>query len=132
MSEKKQESLEHKRLVEALIDELKRQGFEITAAACEGYEPCPEVEKLFADIKAYNRRKDYVVFGVAASCDDLQNELTEEKFKLFSSRYMASGKAKGSAVPLCIAITIGCEKQLETCLEKLKIGQKKNIFLYAF
>ena len=131
MVEEKQ-NLEHARLVAALVAEMKKQGFEITTAACEGCEPCVEVENQVPDVKAYNRKKDYVAFGVAATCDELNSEATEEKFKLFSSRFMSGGKSKGVAVPLCIAISKGCEPQLETCLRSLKLDQKKNIFLYAF
>jgi hypothetical protein len=45
---------------------------------------------------------------------------------------MASGKAKGVAVPFCIAITNGSEKQLEAILIKLKLDKRKNIFRFAF
>ncbi len=131
MSEDK-ENPEHKRLVAALATELKNQGFEITNAACEGYTPCLMVENHVPDVKAYNPKKEYVVFGIAKTCEEIDNEQTEEQFKLFSSRYMSSGKSKGAAVPFCIAISKGCEKQLEACLKKLKLDQKKNIFLFAF
>ena len=126
------ESVEHKRLVKALIQELKSQGFEIVNAASEGYAPCAEVEGYFPDVKAYNRKKDFVVFGLAKICSELEDELTEEQFKFFSHRFMHGGKSSGSAVPFCIAITKGCEKKLDACLIKLKLEQKKNIFKYAF
>lgn len=123
---------EHKRLVKALIDELKKQSFEILTAASDGFEPCQEVENLAPDVKAYNPRKEFVVFGLAKTCDDLDNERTEEQFKLFSNRFMRAGKSAKAAVPFCIAITKGCEAQLEACLIKLKLDQKKNIFRFAF
>jgi hypothetical protein len=126
------ELVEHKRLVEALIQELKSQGFEIINAASEGYAPCTEVEGHFPDVKAFNRKKDFVVFGLAKTCTELEDELTEEQFKFFSHRFMHGGKSSGSAVPFCIAITKGIEKQLDACLTKLKLDQKKNIFKYAF
>ena len=125
-------SSEHKRLVKALVDELKNQGFEITNARCEGYDVCQEVEGKVPDVKAYNRAKDFVVFGLAKTLEDLCNEETEKAFKLFSHRFMASGKAKGVAVPFCIAITKGSEKQLEAILIKLKLDKRKNIFRFAF
>jgi hypothetical protein len=125
-------SVEHKRLVNALIQELKSQGFEIVNATSEGYAPCAEVEGYFPDVKAYNRKKDFVVFGLAKTCSELEDKLTEEQFKFFSHRFMHGGKSSGSAVPFCIAITKGCEKQLDACLTKLKLEQKKNIFKYAF
>src|SRR5208337_5206552 len=126
MSESNAQNLEHQRLVKALIDELKCQGFEITNAAFEGYEQCPEVEELVPDVKGFNRKKEYVVFGVAATCDELDTQQTEDRFKMFSSRFMRSGKSHGVAVPLCIAISKGCEKQLETCLKTLQLDRKKN------
>ena len=126
------ESAEHKRLVKALIQELKSQGFEIVHAASEGYEPCTEVENHFPDVKAHNRRKEFVVFGLAKTCIELEDERTKEEFKFFSHRFMHGGKSAGIAVPFCIAITKGCEKQLDACLTKLKLEQKKNIFKYAF
>ncbi len=132
MSENKPQNAEHRRLVKALIEELKRQGFEITNAEFEGYQPCPEVEELVPTVKGYNRKKEYVVFGVAATCDELGTQQTEDQFKMFSSRFMRSGKSHGAAAPFCIAISKGCEKQLETCLKTLQLDRKKNIFLYAF
>jgi hypothetical protein len=66
------ESPEHKRLAKALIQELKSQGFEIVNAASEGYAPCAEVEGHFPDVKAYNRKKDFVVFGLAKTCSELK------------------------------------------------------------
>ncbi len=131
-SAKTDESTEHERLVKALIQELKSQGFEIVTAATEGYEPCTEVEKHFPDVKAYNRKKDFVVFGLTKTCSELDDERTEQLFKLFSHRFMHKGKSAGAAVPLCIAITKGCEKQLDACLRKLKLNRNKNIFKYAF
>jgi len=132
MSGTEAENTEHKRLVKVLIAELKKQGFEITNAASEGYEPCPDVEELVPDVKGYNRKKDYVVFGVAKTPNELCDKRTEALFNIFSSRYMSKGKSKGIAVPFCIAIAKGSEKQLESCLKKLKLDQKKNIFLYAY
>lgn len=126
------EDSEHKRLVKALIDELKKQGFKILNAAFDGFEPCSEVENLVPDVKAYNPRKEFVVFGLAKTCEDLDNEQTEEQFKLFSNRFMRGGKSAKAAVPLCIAITKGCEPQLDACLVRLKLNQQKNIFRYAF
>ena len=126
------ESAEHKRLVKALIQELKSQGFEIVNAASEGYQPCTEVENHFPDVKSYNRQKEFVVFGLAKTCRELEEKRTEEEFKFFSHRFMPRGKSAGTAVPFCIAITKGCEKQLDACLTKLKLEGKKNIFKYAF
>jgi hypothetical protein len=129
---KTDESAEHERLVRTLIQELKSQGFEIVTATSEGYEPCTEVETHFPDVKAYNRKKEFVVFGLAKTCVDLNDERTEEHFKFFSHRFMHKGKSAGVAVPLCIAITKGCEKQLDDCLMKLKLDRKKNVFKYVF
>jgi hypothetical protein len=132
MSENKAQDQEHQRLVKALIEELKRQGFEITTAACADYLPCVPVENHVPDVKTYSRKKQFTVFGLAETCSDLSAIGTEEKFAFFASRYMSSGKSKGSAVPLCIVIAKGCEPQLEALLNKLKLTQKKNIFLNTF
>jgi hypothetical protein len=132
MSENETERAEHQRLVNALIEELKKQGFEILLAASEGYEPCAEVEDAIPDIKAFNRKKEYIAFGVAKTCTALASKQTEKQLKVLANRYMRSGKSAKAAVPLCIAISKGCEPQLEACLTKLKLEQKKNIFRYAF
>ena len=126
------ESLERKRLVNALVDELRKQGFEILAACVEGFKPCDALEGLVPDVKAYNRRKEYVVFGLAVTCSDLDNKVGEERFKLFSSRYISKGKSAKAAAPLCIAVTKGCEPKLDAHLAELKLDQKKNVFRYAF
>jgi hypothetical protein len=126
------ENAEHRRLVKALIQELKNQGFEILNAESDGYEPCSEIESCFPDVKSYNRKKEFAVFGLAKTCTDLAKEQTEVQIKIFACRFMYKGKSKGAAVPLCIAITKGCEKQLDDCLSKLKLNRKKNIFKYAF
>lgn len=119
--------------MKALIDELKSQGFEILNAASDGYIAAPEVEGVVPDVKAYNRKKQYVVFGLAQTCMELADPQTEEHLKILANRYMPpGGKSARAAVPLCIAITKGCENQLEAWLEKLKLDQKKNVFLYAF
>jgi len=126
------EGLEHTRLVKGLIDELKKQGFEILCAASDGFEPCSAVENSVPDVKAYNPRKEFVVFGLAKTIDELDNEQTEEQLKFFSHRFMRGGKSANAAVPFCIAVSKGCEVQLEALLSKLKLDQKKNIFRFAF
>jgi hypothetical protein len=126
------EGSEHIRLIKALIGELQRQGFEILCAASDGFEPCSEVENLVPDVKAYNRRKEFVIFGLAKTCDELDNEQTEEQFKFFSHRFMREGKSAKAGVPFCIAVSKGCEVQLDACLCKLKLDRKKNIFRFAF
>jgi hypothetical protein len=126
------ENVEHKRLVAALILELKNQGLEILKAESEGYQPCAEVEGYCPDVYAFNRQKEYVIFGLAKTCNELSKKEIQEQFKMFSKRFMHKGKAKGAMVPLCIAITKGCEDQLDACLKKLKLDSKKNIFKYAF
>ena len=126
------EGSEHIRLVKALIDELKKQGFEILSAASDGFDPCSAIENLMPDLKAYNPRKEFVIFGLVKTCDELDNEQTEEQFKFFSHRFMRGGKSAKAAVPFCIAVSKGYEVQLEACLCKLKLDQKKNIFRFAF
>jgi hypothetical protein len=126
------DSAEHKRLVAALVQELKKQGLEILKAASEGYEPCSEVEGYCPDVYAYSRQKEFVVFGVVKTCSELANEQTKGEFKIFAGRFMHKGKARGKVVPLCIAIAKGCENQLDALLVKLKLDQKKNVFKYAF
>ncbi len=85
-------SVEHERLVKALIQELKSQGFEIVNAAPEGYEPSTEAKNQFPDVKAYKRNKEFIVFGLAKTCSELEDELTKEQFKLFSHRFMHGEK----------------------------------------
>jgi hypothetical protein len=64
-------SVEHERLVKALIRELKSQGFEIVNAASEGYEPSTKVNQ-FPDVKTYNRNKEFVVFSLAKTYSELK------------------------------------------------------------
>ena len=132
VNETADESVEHGRLVKALVEELKKQGFEILNAACEGYELCPEMETFVPDVKAYNGKKEFIVFGLAKTCIELGKAQTEEEFKYFSRRFMPKGKSKGKAVPFCIATTKGCENQLDACLKNLKLDKAKNIFKFAF
>jgi hypothetical protein len=126
------ESPEHIRLVKALIDYLKNQGFEITCADRDGYNPCPETEGRIPDVRAYNREKEFNVIGEAKTYDDFSNDRTKEQFKIFSNREMGEGKSKGTTVPFCIAITKGSEQQLEDCLKEIGLDQKKNIYRLPF
>lgn len=59
--------------------------------------------------------------GEAKTSDDLGNDRTKEQFKVFSNREMTGGKSKGKDVPFYIAITKGCEEELEDVLKSLDI-----------
>jgi len=126
------ESDEHKRLVKAIIDELKKQGFEILTADYNGYEPSQKVVNHVPDVKAWKRENELVAFGEAKTSDDFDNDRTKEQFIEFSNRRMKDGKSKGATVPLCIGITNGSEKELEACLVKLGLDKKTNIYKWSF
>jgi hypothetical protein len=132
MSAHEGESLEHKRLVKALIGELTRQGFEIINASCEGYKPCPEIEGQSPDVRAYKRIQDFIAIGEAKTADQFFSEQTGDQFEKFSSLVLGSGKNKGNKVPFCIALSKGTEAQLAVALAKFGLDKKPNIYRWPF
>lgn len=122
----KAESAEHKRLVKALIGKMEQDGYKIKCAASDGYTPCGETKGRIPDVRGTNA-DELNAIGEAKTSDDLDNERTEEQFKIFSNREMTSGKSKGKSVPFYIGISKGSEEELEKCLKKLELDKKPNI-----
>lgn len=120
------ESPEHKHLVESLIAHMKKEGFVITCAANPVYNQCGETEGHIPDVRGKNA-DELNAIGEAKTCDDLNNERTEEQFKVFSNREMTDGKSKGKTVPFYIAIPKDCENELKTTLHDLGLDAKENI-----
>jgi hypothetical protein len=125
------ESPEHKKLVESLIDLMKKEGFSITCAANPMYNACDETEGRIPDVRGTNT-EELNAIGEAKTCDDLDNDRTIDQFKIFSNRSMKDGKSKGKDVPFYIAIPKSCEKDLDAVLHKLGLDTKTNIRKVTF
>jgi len=128
---KASESPEHKRLVKSLMDYLRNEGFGITCASYTGFSQCDETKGHIPDVRGTNDEKLNAI-GEAKTCDDLNNERTKEQFKVFSNRMMKKGKSEGKSVPFYIAITEGCEEELEETLKNLNLDRKANIYRVSF
>jgi len=126
------ESPEHKRLVEALIEYLKKEGFTITCAAHTGYNQCDELNGRVPDVRGTNAADELNAIGEAKTCDNLGSFVTIARFKAFSNRVMTDGKSKGKDVPFYIAIPKNCEKELEATLYNLGLDTKTNIHRVSF
>jgi hypothetical protein len=126
------ESPEHKRLVQKLIEYIKNEGFEIRCASHEDYAQCGETEGHIPDVRGHRSSDELNAIGEAKTCEDLTSERTKEQFKVFSSRSMSDGKSKGKDVPFYIAITKGCEKELENVLRELSLDKKPNVIRLSF
>lgn len=127
----KAESPEHRKLVKGLMEYLKGIGFETTCAAYEGYPQCEEMKERVPDVMGKNAQGLFAI-GEAKTCDDLDNERTNEQLKVFSNRIMASGNLKGQTVPFYIGIPKACIQQLKDLLKKLGLDKKSNIYMVYF
>lgn len=124
------ESSEHQRLVRALIDYIGRAGFEVTNASVYGYPPCPEIEGRVPDVRASNLQQ-LIAIGEAKTESDLNNEQTDDQFRLFSNLTVGSGISNGAAIPFYIATTKGCENQVRASLTRLGINERTNIHIIS-
>ncbi|MGE5187768.1 MAG: hypothetical protein ACM3JE_01945 [Betaproteobacteria bacterium] len=122
------ESSEHQRLVRALIDQINRAGFEVTNASVDGYPPCPEIEGQIPDVRASNLHQ-LIAIGEAKTPDDLDNEQTDNKLRLFSNLTVGSGISNGATIPFYIATTKGNENQVLAALTRLCISERTNIHI---
>jgi hypothetical protein len=122
------ESPEHRKLVKVLIDYLSKQGFGVTCAAYEGYNKCEPMDERVPDVMGRNAQQ-LVAIGEAKTCDDLENERTDDQFRIFSNRKMISGNASGQAVPFYIGVPKTCVEQLQDRLKALGLNQKTNIYM---
>jgi hypothetical protein len=120
------ESSEHQRLVRALIDYIGRAGFEVTNASVYGYPVCPEIEGRVPDVRATNLQQ-LIAIGEAKILSDLDNEQTDDQFRLFSNLTVGSGISNGAAIPFFIATTKGCENRVIAALTRLGIVGRINI-----
>lgn len=120
------ESSEHQRLVRALIDYIDRAGFEVTNASVDGYPACPEIEGRVPDVRATNLQQ-LIAIGEAKTPSDLDNEQTDDQFRLFSNLTVGSGISNGATIPFYIATTKGYEKRVRTALTRLGIDERTSI-----
>jgi hypothetical protein len=125
------ESPEHKKLVRALIEYFNRNGFPVTNADCDGYNPCEEMNGRIPDVMGKNTQ-GLIAIGEAKTCDDLDNDRTNDQLKIFSSRSVANGIAKGQTCPFYIGIPKSCIDALKQNLKKLGLDQKTNITIIWF
>jgi hypothetical protein len=131
MSANKAESPEHRKLVKGLMDYLSKEGFQAICAAYEGYNQCEPMIDRVPDIMGQNARQ-LLAIGEAKTCDDLDNERTDDQFKVFSNRVMTSGNSNGQTVPFYIGIPNTCIEQLQNRLKVLGLDQKPNIQIIKF
>ena len=127
----KSESPEHKKLVKGLMDYMSNEGYKILCAAYEGYNECNERKGRIPDVVGKNSQELNAI-GEAKTCDDLDNERTNEQFKIFSNRIMTSGKSKDVTVPFYIGVPKTCLTELRKNLKKLGLDQKPNIVIITF
>jgi hypothetical protein len=120
------ESSEHQRLVRALIDYIDRAGFEVTNASVDGYPACPEIEGRVPDVRATNLQQ-LIAIGEAKTPRDLDNEQTDDQFRLFSNLTVGSGISNGATIPFFIATTKGYEKRVRVALKRLGIDERTSI-----
>jgi len=127
----KAESPEHRKLVKGLMDHLSKEGFRTICAAYEGYNQCESMNDRVPDIMGQNAQQ-LLAIGEAKTCDDLDNERTDDQFKVFSNRVMTSGSSNGQTVPFYIGIPKTCIEQLQNRLRALGLSQKTNISIIWF
>lgn len=127
----KAESPEHRKLVKGLMEYLKGIGFETICAAYEDYPQCGEMEGRVPDVMGKNAQ-GLLAIGEAKTCDDLDNDRTNEQFKVFSHRQMISGNSKGQAVPFYIGIPQVCIEELKQRLKILGLNQRTNVHIIYF
>jgi hypothetical protein len=125
------ESPEHKKIVKGLIDFLASEGFKPFCAAYDGFDQCKPNSNRVADVKGQNTQQ-LVAIGEAKTCDDLDNERTNDQFKIFSDLTMNDGMSKGQLCPFYIGIPKSCIEELRQNLRKLGLYQKANIKIVYF
>ena len=125
------ESPEHKKLVRALIEYFNRNSFSVTNADCDGYVQCEEMNGRIPDVMGKNTQ-GLIAIGEAKTCDDLDNDRTNEQFKIFSRRMVFQGNSKGQTCPFYIGIHESCINELKQNLKKLGLDQKTNIKIIYF
>lgn len=125
------ESPEHRKLVKGLMDYLKQEGFQTICAAYEGYNKCEAMNERVPDVMGQNAQ-GLLAIGEAKTCDDLDNDRTNDQFKVFSNRVMTSGNSNGQIVPFYIGIPKVCIDQLKQPLRTLGLDQKPDIHIIYF
>lgn len=124
----KTESPERAKLVKGLIEYLRQQGFETVCAADESYTQCAAIKERVPDVMGKNEQ-GLLAIGEATTCDDSDNDRTNDRLKLFSSCVMASGSLEGQTIPFYIGIPKDCVGQLKQRLTALGIDRKSNVHI---
>ena len=114
------------------MDYLNKAGFKVTNAANrDGYPSCEEMNGRVPDIMGTNTQ-GLIAIGEAKTCDDLDNDRTNDQFKIFSSRFVRNGNSKGQTCPFYIGIPKSCVSELQQNLKKLGLDQKANVHIISF
>ena len=126
------ESPEHIQIQNGLMNYLKKEGFEIFKCANRtGYPECDNLNGRVPDMMGRNSQ-GLIAIGEAKTCDDLDNERTNDQFTIFSGCTVASGTSQGQTCPFYIGIPHSCTKELQQNLVKLGLGSKTNIRIIYF
>ena len=124
------ESAIHKKLVQALVGKLKKDGFTVTHVAIKGYKEPYKIGRHEPDIIAQDNRGVFVI-GEAKTKDDVDSETSKEQFIDFSNRVMASGPAENEKLFLHIIVEEEGYLDLKRTLERLGLHFKNNIKIWT-
>ena len=126
------ESSLHLQIQNGLMGYLKREGFEVFSAADRtGYSPCEEINGRAPDMMGKNPQ-GLIAIGEAKTCEDLNNEVTNDRFTIFSNCFVNTGKAQGQMCPFYIGIPKSCINGLRQNLAKLGLSEKTNVRIIYF
>jgi hypothetical protein len=130
----KAESLEHRRLVEQLVDWMKQEGVEVKCADCDNYVACDkwkeESDEYVPDARGIHRKPDLLCYGEAKIAEDIDKDHTKAQFKEFSNYVMPGDK--GQDCPFFIAIPKGSEETLKKVLRDLGLMDKPHVKWLSF
>jgi hypothetical protein len=102
-------SEEHQRLVQALANYLKSNGWAVTHADGIANFPRPyDIEGRIPDIIAKNQI-GLLAYGEAETCESLEEEQTIDQLEVFSNRRM---RDSGQIVPLFVIVPAACSGRL--------------------
>ena len=126
------ESSEHIQIQNGLMNYLKKEGCEIFKAASRtGYPECDNIGGRVPDMMGKNSQ-GLIAIGEAKTCDDLDNERTNDQFKIFSGCTVSSGNMQGQTCPFYIGIPKSCINELRQNLAKLGLNNKTNTQIIFF
>lgn len=65
--------------------------------------------------------------GEANTCDELESQITKEKFEDFPKRLMKNGKSELENLPFFICVPTECESKIKQIFEDFGISWRENI-----